>query len=257
MDIRILSGATLSHRLENTRVAQLDVRDIDALDEAGCRIILESLLQHLVQSPWPVEPAPGAWTFFLVKEGEKAMLEHAIYQRAATFPGLHESINQLVRATAAGARRHRPWADAETPTGAAGASALALQDRHWIPAYLQYLRECDLDHEVHQGDELNAIVQTHGWNSDTLTLAAARLVGCCGQLGEEQVGEWYEALGLNDALASDEGLASFIAAAQREFSAWAPERPESHVTCRLELFEPYLPEHALEGLRTTALAAVG
>jgi len=255
MDVRIFSGAVPGERRDDTLVAHFDVHDVDALDEAACRTILESVLDHLARSPWPAGAGPRAWTFCLVEDGEVTMTEHAIYQRAATFPALHESIHRLVRATAAGAHRHRPWADEETPTGAAGASSLALLDRRWLPAYLQYLRECDLDHEVHQAGELDAIVQAHGWNSDTLALAAARLVGCCGQFGEEQVEAWYEEQGLDEALATGEGLAAFINAAQREFEAWAVGRPEDHVTGHLELFEPYLPGHALEDLRARALAA--
>ena len=270
MDIRVFSGDADDDQLDNVVVAQLDVPDVEALGDAGCRAILEAVLGHLAQSPLRPDNAPGSWTFALVEDDEMVMLEHAIYQQAALFPELHELIHALVRATAVGAHRHRAWADDETPTGAAGASSLALQARRWIPAYLQYLRECDLDHEVHQGAELDAIVQTHGWNDDTIALAVARLTCCCGQFGEEQVEEWYEEQGLDECLASDHGREAFLAEARRVLGqpptggrgrldratgarVWTEEDLES----QLELFEAYLVEDDLEELRQHALAAAG
>lgn len=270
MDVRIFSGGAGDDQLDNVVVAQLDMPDVEALGDTACRTILEAVLAHLAQSPLQSDNAPGQWTFALVEDDEMVMLEHAIYQQAALFPELHDLIHAVVRATAVGAHGHRPWADDETPTGAAGASALALQAQRWIPAYLQYLRECDLDHEVHQGAELDAIVQTHGWNDDTIGLAVARLTCCCGQFGDEQVGEWYEELGLDACLESDHGREAFIAQARRALGqpptggqgrldratgarVWTVEDLES----QLELFEAYIVEDAFDALRKHAMAAAG
>ena len=271
MEVRIFSGHEVDiESSPNVVVGQVGATDVDALGEAACTAILDSVLAHLESAPLRADAPVPHWTFALVADGELAALEHAIYQQAAAFPALHERIHALVRATAQGAGGHRPCADEETPTGAAGATALALQSRDRIPAYLDYLRECDLDHEVLQADELDAIVQAHGWNDDTITLVVARLTHCCGQHGEEQVGAWLEEGGLDEYLEADSGRAGLLAEMRRALSrapipAWGRQDratgavawTEDGLELQLELLGQLLDEEELEAMREHAVAAVG
>lgn len=271
MQVRVFSGHEAdAGPSQGVVVGQVEAADVDALGEAACTAILDSVLAHLERSPLRAEAPVRHWTFALVADGELAALEHAVYQQAAAFPVLHGRIHALVRATAEGAGRRRPWADEETPTGAAGATALALQSRDWIPAYLDYLRECDLDHEVLQADELDAIVQAHGWNDDTIALVVARLTHCCGQHGEEQVGAWLEEGGLDEYLEAASGRAGLLAELRRALSSapipgWGRQDratgavawTEDGLELQLELLGQLLDEDELEAMREHAVAAVG
>lgn len=271
MDVRVFSGPGAdADPPQGVVVAQLDAADAQALDEAACTAILDGVLAHLDKAPLDPDAPARHWTFALVVDGAPVADEHAIYQQAAAFPSLHGRIHALVQATSRGAGRHRPWADEETPTGAAGATALALHSRDWIPAYLDYLHGCDLDHEVHQGGELDAIVQAHGWNEDTIELAVARLIGCCGQHGDEQVASWRDEGGLGDYLAREGGRATLLAAVRRALSiaprpgwgradratgamAWRREGLE----LQLELLGELLDQDELAQMREHAVAAFG
>lgn len=269
MEIRVVSGATRVDGLAGTTVARLQVPDAAALDEAVCKAVLEAVLEQLARSPLDSDDPPREWTFVLAEGDVPVLDEHGFYRQAVAFPALHDTIHALVRATATGAHGHRPWADAETPTGGAGASALAQRSRRWIAAYLQYLRECDLNHEVTQADELDAIVQPHGWNEDTITLVVARLTHCGGQHGEEQVQQWQEERALGDYLGTGEGRTAFLAEARRALVVpprgygtrdratgayiWTEEGREA----QLAVFAPYLADDDLDALRRHVQSSTG
>lgn len=112
--------------------------------------------------------------------------EHAFFNEAARNDALVPQLLAYVAACADGAWGERIWADCETPAGTHAMNALLMLDRKWIPAYIDFLTSCDLDHEVDQAGDLDLAIETYGWHTDTCALAAARLVSCHGQFGEEQ-----------------------------------------------------------------------
>lgn len=247
-------------------LVRVDVDDVEALGPEQCRQVLEAVLAHLQRHPWAVGAPPREWSFWLAADGRPGADEHAIYRQACGFGELHARVHALVQATAGGPRR-RPWADAETPTGAAGAAGLAASDVRWIPAYLEYLASCDMEHEVYQAAEMDLIVHSHGWTPATAGLAAARLWRFGGQHGDEQFGQWLEQDGLQDYLHSRNGAGAFLAAVRAEFEQpgpWdpAPGRSDARARARyleevgngLEYFAPYLDPGELEAIRGLALA---
>lgn len=247
-------------------VARITAGDPEQLQAQQCSQVLEAVHAHLRQHPWAPSALPEEWSFWLERDGEPVAAEHEVYRQACAFPGLHDQVHALVQATAGGPRR-RPWADEETPTGAAGAAYLAVADLRWLPAYLEYLASCDLDHEVHQAAEMDAIIASHGWNPATAGLAAARLWRLGGQHGDEQVGQWLEEDGLDGYLDSRAGAAAFAAAVQAEFAQPGPLDPapgrsdarararyQAHVEDGLECFAEYVGEDVLEQARVGALA---
>jgi len=247
-------------------VAQVAVADPEQLQQEECRQVLDAVHAHVRLHPWAASGAPREWTFWLESDGTPFADEHQVYRQACAWPALHGQVHSLVQATAAGPRR-RPWADEETPTGAAGAAYLAMADLRWLPGYLEYLASCDLDHEVHQAAEMDGIIASHGWGPDTLGLAAARAWRLGGQHGEEQFDSWVEEGGLGDYLGSPDGAAAFRAAARAELELDGPLDPrpgqdqararrrfEQHVDGGLEYFARYLDEDELGRIRGAAMA---
>ncbi len=247
-------------------VAQVAVDDPEQLQQEACRQVLEAVHGHLRQHPWADPAPPQEWTFWLESDGTPVAGEHEVYRQACAFPALHDHVHALVQATAGGPRR-RPWADEETPTGSAGAAYLAMADLRWLPAYLEYLASCDLDHEVHQAAEMDGIIASHGWGPATVGLAAARLWRLGGQHGDEQFGGWLEEGGLEDYLDSPDGAAAFRAAVGTEFELPGPLDPApgqdpararrrfgQHVDDGLEYFADYLDEDDLGRIRGAAMA---
>src|SRR5690606_5895857 len=130
---------------------------------------------------------------------------------AATFEALHPLLHAYALETAEGAHGHAIWSDDETPSGTHAIVPLVMHDRKWLPDYLRFLRSNDLDHEVDQAGDIDAIIERYGWAPDTLALAAARLVSCQGQFGEEQFGQLLEE-GLSDHLDTAKGRGDFLEA---------------------------------------------
>ena len=238
-------------------------------DTAVCETALRAVLEHVRAHPWPAAKAPVSWTFALRDRRGEVWDEHALYRIAADAGTMDPLLLDLVAATAAGAHGHRPWADAETPSGTAAITPLALRDRALLPRYLAFLRQCDLDHEVDQAGDLDALAQSHGWAEDTCALVAARLGSCAGQFGEEQVGQWLEEAGLADYLAGQAGQAAMLAAAKAEFGhdgAWArglvhaaEDSFEGELRFWLGFLEPCLAPAAMDELErhVRALRAAG
>ncbi|MFX3470803.1 tetratricopeptide repeat protein [Leptospira borgpetersenii] len=66
-----------------------------------------------------------------------------------------------------------------------------------IENYINFLRSNDLNHEVYQSDDINALVEKWGWCQETLSLMAVRCFR--GQFGTDQFHEMMEA-GLSEYL---------------------------------------------------------
>lgn len=81
------------------------------------------------------------------------------------------------------------WGDEENPLGEPAAYVLCMHDAKYIPLYIELLLQNDLDHEVHQGDHIENIIEKYGLTSDVLRLMAHRTTAAAGQWGDEQVKE--------------------------------------------------------------------
>ncbi|TYT24930.1 hypothetical protein FZO89_00785 [Luteimonas viscosa] len=190
-----------------------------------------------------------------------AWSEYEFCEHAARFASLHPALHAYAVATADGAHDDRMWADSETPAGTTAMLALLKRDRAWIPAYVDFLRSCDLDHEVDQWGDMDEVVERYGWQPDTCALAAARLASCHGQHGEEQFSGWLDA-GLREYLDTGEGRAGFLAAAKAEFDADGPQMRRNLEMSReafcddadfwVDFFAAALDEDEVEALRQHA-----
>ncbi|WP_176425224.1 hypothetical protein [Myxococcus sp. AM009] len=195
------------------------------LAEDTCREVLRAVMRAL-DGARQASGDGGLHAFTFSLRGATAdgaaqweLREYEVCERAAHFESLHPLLRDYAVVTGAGANGNRMWADAETPAGTHAIGALVLRDRTWLPAYIDFLRSCDLDHEVDQWGVLDQLIEHHGWAPDTCALAAARLLSCRGQHGDEQLSTWMEA-SLGEYLATEEGRAAFDHAAAREFDTW-------------------------------------
>ncbi|EMM71760.1 tetratricopeptide repeat protein [Leptospira weilii] len=82
------------------------------------------------------------------------------------------------------------WSCEEEHAGTHAIMALALSEKKYIGDYINFLRSNDLNHEVYQSDDINALVQKWGWCEETLSLMAARCFR--GQFGSDQFDEMME-----------------------------------------------------------------
>ncbi|WP_078130461.1 tetratricopeptide repeat protein [Leptospira alexanderi] len=82
------------------------------------------------------------------------------------------------------------WSCEEEHAGTHAIMALALFDKKYIGDYINFLRSNDLNYEVYQSDDINALVQKWGWCQETLSLMAARCFR--GQFGGDQFEEMME-----------------------------------------------------------------
>ncbi|MCF6308801.1 MAG: hypothetical protein L3J09_12740, partial [Flavobacteriaceae bacterium] len=123
--------------------------------------------------------------------------------------------------------------------------------------YINFLRSCDLDHEVEQSGDIEKVIEKYGWGEETCRLAIARLVSCGGQFGEEQFKEFLEN-GLNDYLIMPENRTMFLNNVIREFneaeqiiryaSYYPKDQYLSDVEMWVEFFEVVLTEKEMETL---------
>ncbi|MDH5833417.1 hypothetical protein [Luteimonas kalidii] len=239
------------------------------ISEALCLRVLESLRDSLAELTHASHDGAVSTFGFQLRSvdgdghAETEWSEAGFCEQAARFESLHPALHAYAVATGNGAHGSRMWADAETPAGTAAMRALVERDRAWIPAYVEFLRSCDMDHEVDQWGDMDAVVERYGWQPDTCALAAARLASCHGQHGEEQFSSWLDA-GLREYIDTREGRAAFLAAAEAEFDADSPQRRRHLALAReafcddadfwLDFFAPVLEEAELDALRRHAHA---
>ncbi len=114
--------------------------------------------------------------------------EMALFEKIVKHKELLEFINKYVNTAANGKYGTRIWEDSETPLGNGAMIALVETDKKYIKNYIDFLRTCDLDHEVSQWGDISDI----GYNSETSELAIARLMSCAGQHGKEQFEDFLE-----------------------------------------------------------------
>ncbi|XZG71659.1 hypothetical protein ACTSKR_07320 [Chitinibacteraceae bacterium HSL-7] len=239
----------------------------DSLNEALCRQTLVHVLDALAKrTAVPLEDRPVEFGFELLTHdsgGEHTWDEQAFFDEAAQWDALSQQLLTYSAACAHGAWNDRIWSDCETPAGTHAMNALMMKDRKWIPAYIDFLTSCDLDHEVDQAGDLDLAIERYGWQADTCTLAVARLVSCAGQFGAEQFDQWIER-DLGHHLASDDGAVQLADAFHAELGRdtaiigylrqQTPDRQLEEINEWLSHLAPVLDDEQLAALRLSMMA---
>lgn len=125
--------------------------------------------------------------------------EYALFQEVVKHEELFDETISYINTAAKGRYNNRIWEDCETPLGNGAMISLVETDKKYIQSYINFLRTCDLDHEVCQWGDIDTIVKKYGFNEETVKLGIARLMSCAGQHGDEQFEIFLE-----------EGLADYI-----------------------------------------------
>ncbi|WBX74179.1 hypothetical protein PG913_02855 [Tenacibaculum pacificus] len=123
--------------------------------------------------------------------------EKALFNEVRKYNTLSSATIKYLKVTDDGEYDSRIWEDCENPLGTEAILSLVSKDKKWMPEYINFLRTCDLDHEVNQGGDMEELIEQYGWNKETCSLAIARLITCCGQHGSEQFEDLLEN-GLSD-----------------------------------------------------------
>ena len=101
---------------------------------------------------------------------ERYSVENVLAIEAIQYPELHGLMEQVVLAiTEFGetGRFKQIWENEEEQAGGCLARELACYDKSYIPLYMRYIATNDLDHEVHQSDDIISICDK--WNSSKET----------------------------------------------------------------------------------------
>ncbi len=196
----------------------------------------------------------GNLLIFRVKDREKFEEDAVFFEKAIKVAGAAEKIAQVI----SNLKAHDLYIDDETPAGTYAALALVHKDKKWIPNYINFLRSCDLDHEVEQSADIQKVIEKHGWCEETCRLAIARLVSCGGQFGEEQFKEFLKN-GLNDYLKVSENRIMFLKNVIREFNeadkinrylSYPKEQYLHRISMWVKFFEMVLTEKEMETLHS-------
>jgi hypothetical protein len=115
-------------------------------------------------TPWTDE-AIGAWAQVAANTRLQARLQEWLSKIERL---IIEADNTAKRSTAS------LWEIDEVQFGEPAACAFALVNRSFVPFYTRLLGVWDLDHEVHQGEAVEAIVKQHGICPETEQLLVAR-----------------------------------------------------------------------------------
>lgn len=150
--------------------------------------------------------------------------ESAFLEQATEYFWLDELLQDYIDATL-DHRGRRLWMNEEVPSGSPAARALALRNRGHLATYEAFLRTNDMNHEVYQHEDLQALVERWGWCEALYPLVAARALTLGGQHGDEQLSMWIEEEGLGEHLAEEEARRAFIDALRIECGLWCTMWP--------------------------------
>ncbi len=112
--------------------------------------------------------------------------EYALFQEVVKHEELFDETISYINTAAKGRYNNRIWEDSETPLGNGAILNFVEKNIRYIDTYIDFLRTCDLDHEVSQWGDIDTIVKKYGFNEETVKLGIARLMSCAGQHGDEQ-----------------------------------------------------------------------
>lgn len=210
----------------------------DQLTEIDLKEILETLIVSVreIKALYPDEQTDVIYhhdsrlaciKFEIILEDHNKILRSFDEQSLFIEAAIHQSLSQLLldycRVTDNGEEGTRIWISHEydegPPAGTHAILALVDQDKKWIPHYIEFLRTNDLDHEVEQLWDIKKIIKKYDWCEETIRLAIARNISCCGQGGRQQFNDLLND-GLKDYLKKEKHKKYFIDSIIKEFQEW-------------------------------------
>lgn len=79
------------------------------------------------------------------------------------------------------------WETEDTQFPEVGITAFAVLNLDFVPEYTRFLKLWDMDHEVRQSEEIDAIISHHGITAETEELLITRVTTAIGQCGSDQI----------------------------------------------------------------------
>lgn len=176
--------------------------------------ILKSILKNMDEAEgfdWYNRFFPD-FTDIYEKRNKYRSSEHVVAKLALKHPDLHPLMVEVVEAIIEFNANEPLWEDEDEHAGAHFARELALYSREYIGLYTEYLASNDLNHEVYQSQDIQAIARKWSatWDKDLYHLLLTRLF-TPGQHYDEDI--WYmcNTLGLAKHLTgSKEAMDSFF-----------------------------------------------
>jgi hypothetical protein len=163
----------------------------DAFDAAWLDEALKGLAAFAADIPAWFEHARGNTLGVRIALGDD-FVDVDVFDHDALPESANERLAEFVRRVTEANRVHRTplWSNSECHLGGAVAARLAMRSRAYISLFIEFLETNDLDHEVEQAEQIDRVVEAHGWCPETVALWVGRLGTCAGQHGHEH--EWDE-----------------------------------------------------------------
>jgi hypothetical protein len=142
---------------------------------------------------------------------DEEITEEEFWRRAILTYGLIEPAIHYQNEVVLHSQSHRPiWLDEENPAAHQVSLELAKHSHSFVPLYTAYLQWHDMDHEVAEAEDIEALIDRYGWSEQTLDLAAMRIGIACGQEGRWQFEKLVKDKGLRAYLEENDLLEPFI-----------------------------------------------
>lgn len=198
----------------------------------------------------------GNLLIFRIKDKENYEEDAVFFDKAIKVEGAAVKIAQVISNLNRYKGKKYLYIDDETPAGTYAILALVHKSKNGIADYIDFLRSCDLDHEVNEIENIKEVIEKYGWCEETCRLAITRMVSCAGQHGSEQFEEFLEN-GLNTYLETQENRILFLKNVLREFNeaeqiiryvGYPKEQYLGNTEMWVEFFEVVLTEKEMETL---------
>ncbi|SNR16693.1 hypothetical protein [Tenacibaculum jejuense] len=190
------------------------------LELHDCKNILKSLTSTLTSLKEKDEIYEFNYTIKIICNEEKLIDgEMEFFKIVVQYEQLLDFIIDYVNTASNGKYGIRIWEDCETPLGNGAMISLVETDKKYIQSYIDFLRTCDLDHEVCQWGDIDSVISKYGFNEETVKLAIARLMSCAGQSGKEQFTDFLDK-GLETYLADNKELFLTALVAETNYSLY-------------------------------------
>lgn len=193
------------------------------LELNDCKNILKSLTSTLVSLKEKDEIYEFNYTIKVMYKEEMVMElidgEMAFFKSVVQYEQLLDFIIDYVNTAENGKYGIRIWEDCETPLGNGAMMSLVENDKKYIKNYIDFLRTCDLDHEVCQWGDIDSVITKYGFTKETTKLVLVRLMSCAGQSGKEQFTDFLDK-GLETYLADNKELFLTALVAETNYSLY-------------------------------------
>lgn len=113
--------------------------------------------------------------------------ELTFFMAAAAHESLQPMVLKFLQAVINKNSEQTIWVNEELPMGLNAAFALANTDKQYIPHFIQFLRTCDMNHEVYQPYFIDILLQKWDKTEESLLLLASRGGSISGQFGFEGI----------------------------------------------------------------------